>query len=100
MWPFKRVYCRSCGTVDIPDTHTPGSPVLEVFLWLVFIVPGLVYSSWRSSSKRKVCHRCRSADVVPLDTPVARAAIRACPVCGTARDGDADRCRSCNESFV
>jgi len=36
------------------------------------LVPALIYSSWRHSTKKTVCAKCGSPNVVPLDTPAGR----------------------------
>lgn len=65
--------CSSCGHVGTTDTYTPGSRFIELLLWLLFIVPGLIYSLWRRSAQREVCARCGAANPLPLDTPRGRA---------------------------
>ena len=64
--------CTTCGTVRKPKTSTPGSFVIEVILWLCFLIPGLIYSIWRISSRKKLCAVCGSGALVPPDSPVAR----------------------------
>ena len=65
--------CKQCGTVAEPKSDTPGSFLIEVVLWLCFLVPGLIYSLWRLSRRRLVCPACGSGELVPVDTPVGRA---------------------------
>lgn len=66
-----RSHCMTCGTDAEPRTHTRGSIWIEVILWLLLIVPGLVYSVWRLTSKRQVCSACGSAQIVPYNAPAA-----------------------------
>lgn len=61
--------CTRCYTVAKPRRHTPGSIIIELLLWLSFIVPGLIYSVWRLTSKQNVCRTCGSPGVVPVNTP-------------------------------
>lgn len=70
--PKDWMFCKSCGHEGVPASHTPGSILIELVLWLCFIVPGLVYSFWRLSRRRKVCSACRSADIIPSNSPMAR----------------------------
>lgn len=70
--PEDWMFCKSCGHEGEPASHTPGSILIELVLWLCFIVPGLVYSLWRLSRRRKVCSACRSADIIPSNSPMAR----------------------------
>ena len=43
----------------------PGSFAMELALWLMFIIPGILYSVWRGSSERYVCPRCRGERMMP-----------------------------------
>lgn len=63
--------CLRCHTVGEPKMKTGGDGCMEVFLWLAFIVPGILYSLWRSSSTHGICRSCGSSELVPLDSPRA-----------------------------
>jgi len=65
----KEYICTNCYKVGIPVNKTPGSILIELVLWLCFLVPGLIYSIYRMVSKKHVCSFCGSNDIVPLDTP-------------------------------
>jgi hypothetical protein len=69
------VYCRDCGTVAPPKKHTPGHFLIEVVLWLCFLVPGIIYSIWRLSARRKACAECGGLAVIPRQSPAAKAAL-------------------------
>ena len=62
--------CTTCGG-SRTRIETPGSIFIEIVLWLVFIVPGLVYSLWRFTSSRRVCADCGSPRLIPGDSPGA-----------------------------
>lgn len=64
--------CKECGSIGEPRVVTKGSIWIEVVLWLCFIVPGLVYSIWRHSSRYEACRTCGSRSIVPLNTPIGR----------------------------
>lgn len=61
-----------CGTDAKPKSKTKGSIWIELFLWLMFIVPGVIYSLWRLSTREKVCPACGAPNMVPLDSPAAK----------------------------
>lgn len=61
--------CAHCGEVGKPVTRTKGSIWIEILLWLTFLVPGLIYSVWRLTTKYKGCPSCGAANPVPLNTP-------------------------------
>src|SRR4051812_29106904 len=65
------VFCTSCGHLGATKTRTKGNLGIEIVLWLCLIVPGLVYSIWRMSSRTQVCASCGAATLVPADSPVA-----------------------------
>ena len=65
--------CTRCGSVfDKPKKYMAGSFVVELVLWLLMIVPGLIYSVWRLTTKAKACPACESREIIPLDTPEGR----------------------------
>lgn len=65
--------CLRCRTTDYPRTRTKGSILIEIILWLCLIVPGLIYTLWRSTDgKVRVCRACGSEDIVPADSPAGR----------------------------
>lgn len=68
-------YCRQCGHVGVPKLFTPGSILIELVMWICFIAPGLIYSIWRHTARRKVCALCGAREIVPLNSPIARKAL-------------------------
>ena len=72
----KPAYCKTCGHSGATHVKTPGSLGIEIVLWLLLIVPGLIYSVWRISARKPACSACGSTDLVPPDSPVALAARR------------------------
>ena len=68
----KDLVCASCGYRGAPKRHTKGSMVIELALWLLLIVPGLIYSLWRLSSKYDGCPKCGAPNMIPADSLVAQ----------------------------
>lgn len=64
--------CTSCGSTVSPKSHTKGSIWIEIVLWLAFIIPGLIYSIWRLSSKQDVCPVCKKPTLIPLSSPAGQ----------------------------
>lgn len=62
---FKRgtVVCDECGTVAVPRTATPGSLPMELMMWGWGGTPGILYSLWRMTGRRRVCSVCGALDV-------------------------------------
>ncbi|UWZ83476.1 hypothetical protein [Occallatibacter riparius] len=65
--------CTQCGSQVWPKTITPGSFLMELLLWLLFLVPGVIYSIWRIASRYKGCPVCGGKSCIPLGTPAANA---------------------------
>lgn len=68
----KEKFCLQCQTISKPKKKTPGSIWAEVFLWCLFIFPGLLYSLWRISNKKPMCRDCGSLNLVSPQSPVAK----------------------------
>lgn len=68
--------CSDCGTVGSVKTVTPGGCLVEIVLWAFFLVPGLIYTIWRRTSRKKVCAKCGGSTLLPLDTPGGIAAAQ------------------------
>lgn len=66
------LYCPACGTTSEGQTHTRGSILIEIILWLCFLVPGIIYSIWRLTTRQKVCPACKNPGVIPINSPRAR----------------------------
>ena len=69
----KELICSACGTTGKPKTETRGSFVIEVILWLCFLVPGLIYTIWRLTTRGPVCRACEGKQLLPLTSPAGKA---------------------------
>ena len=67
----RAMFCTTCGHEGPDRMQTRGSMGIEILLWLLFIVPGLIYSLWRLTTRRPVCQSCGGASLVPPGSPVA-----------------------------
>ena len=66
-------HCMTCGSDSAGKAKTKGSLLIEIVLWCCFLVPGLVYSLWRHSSRHAACSVCGSSLLVPVSSPAALA---------------------------
>lgn len=66
------VFCTTCGNQGKGASTTRGSILIELILWCCFILPGLIYSLWRLTTRAAVCSKCGAATIVPADSPVAQ----------------------------
>jgi hypothetical protein len=64
-------YCKDCGHVGYTKQHTSGSIAVELALWMLLILPGVLYSVWRLTTRRDVCGLCGSTCVIPNSSPEA-----------------------------
>lgn len=76
MFSNKQYVCKSCNHVGKSKSFVPGSFVIELFAWLCLILPGLIYTLWRASSKKKVCEMCSSKEIIGIDTPMGRKMVK------------------------
>ena len=70
----KEMLCVNCGYQGKPKTITKGSMGVEVILWICLIVPGIIYSIWRLANRYQACPLCQSPNMIPINSPAARAA--------------------------
>lgn len=68
--------CANCGTVGFFSTTDKGNSTLSCCFYLVAFLPGLIYSAWRESTKKKRCDKCASSDVYEVSTPRGRELMR------------------------
>lgn len=67
--------CTRCGAIGVPVLVTKGTLATEIFLWLFFLLPGIIYSIWRRNSEQSVCPSCGSPELIPPDSPRASAIL-------------------------
>lgn len=67
--PAADTICPHCGTRANPKQITRGSLLIEIVLWLCFLIPGLIYSIWRLTTRYTACPACGAAGMIPVDTP-------------------------------
>lgn len=63
--------CTSCGYIGRTKTYVRGSFLIEIFLWLMMILPGFLYSLWRASTRKKACPQC-SSNMIPVTSPMGK----------------------------
>ena len=69
---MSQLICPNCGTVGTPKTVTKGSILIELVLWICFIVPGIIYSIWRLTTRAQACRSCGAGNMVALNSPVGK----------------------------
>jgi hypothetical protein len=51
-------FCNRCGHYIFEVGAVKGTFVMEVFLWLVFLPIGIIYSLWRLTGRKCNCPGC------------------------------------------
>lgn len=64
--------CGRCGHRGDTRTVTRGSILIEIVLWLAFLIPGLIYSIWRLTTRQVACGACGATELVPETSPRGR----------------------------
>ena len=67
-----KMMCMACGIEDTPQRRIKGNILIEIILWLCFLLPGLIYTIWRLSTRARVCRHCGSEHLVPPSSPMAK----------------------------
>ncbi len=67
----KEFICTTCGYVGKPKKYVKGSILIEIVLWFFILIPGLIYTIWRQTSKHKGCPNCEHGLMIPADSPKA-----------------------------
>lgn len=60
---MKNITCPNCKYEGEGKKYTPGSIWIELFLWMMLIVPGFIYSIWRLTARYVGCPRCKYKNV-------------------------------------
>lgn len=64
--------CTHCQFVGKPLRVPRGSLSKEILLWCLFLVPGLLYSTWRLSFPAKVCPACGATHMTRIKEPTGQ----------------------------
>jgi len=68
--------CRKCGQIGPHELNKKGKLSTEIILWLLFILPGLIYSIWRRTGRYFACRACGTHHIVPLDSALGREVLK------------------------
>ncbi|MDA8082322.1 MAG: YqaE/Pmp3 family membrane protein [Nitrospiraceae bacterium] len=71
-YDYSKYICTACRSVGTPKKVTKGSFWIEIVLWLFMIVPGLIYSIWRLTTKYNACPICQNPTMIPLSSPMGK----------------------------
>lgn len=113
--PNDQVYCTQCHTTGEFNFSYAFGGLAELVAWLIFIaismmvtwlalVPAVLISLWRFSSKKKICASCGSQNIIPSDSPAAiqnrsEHETMACPFCAEPIKKAATLCKHCGKEL-
>lgn len=60
----RKYLCMECGCQREPIIAKRGFLIIELFMWLMYILPGVIYSIWRRVRTQQVCTNCRTPSIV------------------------------------
>lgn len=85
---MKQIVCAACGYVGRPATRQRGSVWVALVLWVCAVLPGLIYSIWRLTTRYQTCPSCNQGNIFSADSPMAKKFLgeRGTNVRGTASD--------------
>lgn len=91
----QRYYCTSCHGFSA-YARKKGNGLIELVLYLFYIVPGVIYSVWRRTGNSRLCANCGKATLIDA---AAGTHVR-CPECRELVLKDARRCKHCGVSLA
>jgi len=67
-----QLICTACGYAGASNKRNKGNGLIELILWLFFLIPGIIYSIWRRSDKQNSCLKCGNKSMIPANTPMGQ----------------------------
>lgn len=67
-----QLICTICGYTGTSNMKNKGNGLIELILWLFFLIPGIIYSIWRRSDKQSSCLKCGNKSMIPANTPIGQ----------------------------
>jgi len=67
-----KIICRDCGENEQAKIITKGNIIIEILLYLFYLVPGIIYTLWRVSNRYPACPNCESKRIVLLESKAGK----------------------------
>ena len=72
----RKYICMECGCQRDPIIAKRGFLVIEIFMWFLYILPGVIYSIWRRVRTQEVCPKCQTPSIVLMSSSRAMGMMR------------------------
>jgi hypothetical protein len=69
LYSKKTLICPDCGNIGKTISITKESFLIEIIIWLMFLIPRVLYSVWGLSTRIKGCSLCGSQHMIPVFPP-------------------------------
>lgn len=66
-----KMLCVQCHHVGFKVKRYKGSLAVEILAWCLMLLPGLIYTLWRSGTAYDACEQCDSTEIIPVKSPRA-----------------------------
>lgn len=68
----QKMFCRDCGKEGMPVLHVKGSGLFHLIVWfiswfagLLWFIIGIAFTAWRYKTRKLVCEKCGSHEIIP-----------------------------------
>lgn len=68
--------CKNCGHIGNREYFMKGHFLIEIFLWLIFLAPGIIYSIWRYVTQYPGCPKCKQDTMLSVTSPMGRKLLK------------------------
>ncbi len=68
--------CSECGYVGKCKITKSGSLATELKMWLLYVIPGPIYTLWRLRSRKRLCRHCDSEKILSIKTETGYALLK------------------------
>jgi hypothetical protein len=66
-----RWYCLDCEERMDGEPYSPGFFAIELALWCLMFIPGVIYTFWRICNRKYRCNFCHSERLIPSNSKKA-----------------------------
>ena len=71
----KEFICKNCNYIgEVDGGEMRGNFWVSTILWTLYMIPGIIYSIWRRSAKKR-CKKCGSGSLIKLNSAEGKKAM-------------------------